>query len=65
MLNNIPGVTFKMFCSWPGVDGGNCPNEAVGDMPVYLDNNPLPGKDKVFLPICQIHVDLLDKQREK
>lgn len=58
-------ITFKMFCSYPNEDGSNCSNEAVGDMPIALNNNPLPGKEFVYLPICQMHVDALDKRRGK
>ncbi len=57
-------VTFKMFCSWPGETGGNCGNEAVGEMGIYVNNNPLPGKEIMYLPICQYHVDILDKPVE-
>lgn len=58
-------TVFKIFCSYPSLDGrgGNCSNEAVGEMAVYLDNNAK-GDGIMHLPICQIHVDLLDKHHK-
>lgn len=60
MFSDIPGVEFRMFCSFPNESGGNCSNPAVGDMPIVLDNNPKDGADVMYLPICQEHLDKHD-----
>jgi len=52
-------VTYKTFCSTT-VDGGNCGNEAIGEVGYVVGNNPLPGKEIMYLPVCQIHLDALD-----
>jgi hypothetical protein len=55
-LSNLEksGVTVRKFCGLEVEESIGCPNEAVGDLTITLEDG-----QEVPIPVCQGHLDVI------